>query len=77
MDNLIKKEAKIIMQIRRTKMNKHKLRKWRRKYRHFLKIKWETYEKRAAQALDDAVAGNYFRIAERRVNRTHDYTSDH
>jgi len=56
MDNLIKKEAKIIMQIRRSKMNKHKLRKWRRKYRHFLKIKWETYEKRAAQALDDAVA---------------------
>ena len=45
-------------------MNKHKLRKWRRKYRHFLKIKWETIEQREKAALDDAVAGNYFQITE-------------
>ena len=57
MDNVIKKEAIRILQIRRTKMNKHKLRKWRRKFRHLIKKRIEEREKAEQKELDDTVAG--------------------
>jgi len=57
MDNVIKKEAIRILQIRRTKMNKHKLRKWRRKFRHLIKKRIEEREKADQKELDDRVAG--------------------
>jgi len=56
MDNVIQKEAIRILQIRRTKMNKHKLRKWRRKFRHLIKKRIEEREKAEQKELDDTVA---------------------
>jgi len=56
MDNVVKKEAIRILQIRRTKMNRHKLRKWRRKYRHLIKKKIEEKEKRQKKEMDDSLA---------------------
>jgi len=56
MDNVVKKEAKRILQIKRTKMNRHKLLKWRRKYKHLIKTRLEKKEKAEKKELDDAVA---------------------
>jgi len=56
MENVVKKEAIRILQIRRTKMNRHKLRKWRRKFRHLIKKRIEEKEKQEQKEMDDAVA---------------------
>jgi len=57
MENLVKKEAIRILQIRRTKMNRHKLRKWRRKYRHLIKLKIEEKEMKEKKEMDDTLSG--------------------
>jgi len=56
MDNVVKKEAIRILQIKRTKMNRHKLLKWRKKFKHLIKTRIEKEEKQRKKELDDAVA---------------------
>lgn len=53
MENTVKIEAKRILQIKRTKMNRHKLRKWRRKYRHLIKQKIERREREYQEGLNN------------------------
>jgi len=57
MDNLVKKEAIRGLQIKRTQMNRHKLLKWRKKYKHLIKNKIERREKQAQKELDESIAG--------------------
>merc|ERR1711990_874669 len=56
MDGLVKIEAIRIMQIRQQKMKKHKLRKWRIKFKHLIRKRIEAEEKAAQKELDDSVA---------------------
>lgn len=57
MDNLVKKEAIRILQIKRTKMNRHKLLKWRKKFKHMIKARIERKENSEKMRLDRSLEG--------------------
>ena len=57
MDNLVKKEAIRILQIKRTKMNRHKLLKWRKKFKHMIKARIERKENSEKIRLDRSLEG--------------------
>jgi hypothetical protein len=53
---IIKKEAIRMLQIRRTKMNKHKLRKWRVKFKHRIRLKIAENEAKEKKEEEQALA---------------------